>query len=412
MSATEASDDPRTEPPRDRPRPGLAARLARTMKAGTLELVMPDGATHRIARTAAPAATIILRQPRALSRQLAGGSLGLAEGYADGLWDSPDILAVMALGAANEGEWERMLRGRPWESGLSRLLNALRPGARGRARRGLVAQYDLDSAFFGAWLDPTMSWSSAYFGGVESSLEVAQLHKIHRLCQLLALRPGMRLLEIGCGWGGFAEVAARDYGVSVVGITRSRSQLDHAQRRIAQAGLSSRVELRLQDYRDTTGSFDRIASVEMFTAVGEEFWPVYFKQLRDLLRRNGVAGLQVTTIAERFFEDQRHGGSFVHRQILPGGLLPTKRRLRHAISRAGMAWGEETWFARDYAETLARWRASFLAAWPRIVAETSMNSRPCDERLRRSWEYYLAYCETAFRVGWADVGQILIAPNK
>jgi cyclopropane-fatty-acyl-phospholipid synthase len=231
------------------------------------------------------------------------------------------------------------------------------------------------------------------------------------MCQLLRLRPGMRLLEIGCGWGGFAEVAARDYGCSVVGITLSPSQLEFARARIEAAGLASRVELRLQDYRDTTGTFDRIVSIEMFEAVGERYWPAYFDVIRERLRKNGVAGLQVITIADRLYENYKRSPDFIQRHIFPGGMLPSKRRLRSAINKAGLAWGEEFWFGRDYAETLARWGEQFQAAWPRIVSSTSLNRRPCDDAFKRMWEYYLAYCETGFRAGWTDVGQILIAPN-
>ena len=396
--------------PRDR-RLRLALRLAGMIRVGTLTVVMPDGNSHRVVATDSPVATIVLKHPRAVRRLVTGGSLGLAEAYIDGLWDSPDIRGVMAVAAANEEEWLAMLNGRPWMRALSRLAHALRPNSRSGARRNIVEHYDLGNEFYAAWLDPTMSYSAALHSGLNDSLQAAQLRKIHRMCAMLRLAPGMRLLEIGCGWGAFAEIAARDYGCSVLGITLSPAQLEFAQARIDAAGLSSRVELRLEDYRDVGGSFDRIVSIEMFEAVGEKYWPAFFDVVRERLRKNGVAGLQVITIAERLFDNYKRTPDFVQRHVFPGGMLPSKNRLRKAIIAAGMAWGEEFWFGADYGETLGRWQSAFQAAWPRIVSQTALARRPCDERFKRMWEYYLAYCQTGFNAGWTDVGQILIARN-
>jgi cyclopropane-fatty-acyl-phospholipid synthase len=390
----------------------LALRLAGMIKVGTLTVVLPDGSRHHVNATPSPVATIVLRHPSAARRLLIGGSLGLAEAYVDGLWESPDIRAVMAVAAANEAEWEATLNGRPWVRQLSRLVHRLRPNSRVGAQRNILEHYDLGNAFYASWLDPTMTYSSGLYGTTnDDDLEAAQLRKIHRMCQMLRLAPGMRLLEIGCGWGSFAEVAARDYGVSVVGITLSPSQPEYGQARIERAGLSSRVELRLQDYRDVEGTFDRIASIEMFEAVGEKYWNTFFAVLRERLRKNGVAGLQIITIADRLFETYRDGADFIQRHVFPGGMLPSKRMLQKAIIKAGMAWGEEYWFGRDYARTLAAWQTQFQAAWPRIVESTAVNRRPCDPRFKRLWEYYLAYCETGFRAGWTDVGHILVARN-
>ena len=399
-------------PPRDR-RLRFLLRMAAQLKIGTLTIVMPDGARHRAIATPEPRAEIIIRHPRAVTRLATGGSLGLAEAYLDGLWDSPDIRAIMTLAYINEAEWEATLNGRRLKRLIAKLLHMLRPNTRNGSKRNIVDHYDLGNDFYAAWLDPTMTYSSAYFAGdLAMTLEKAQLQKIHRLCQLLRLTPGMRVLEIGCGWGGFAEVAARDYGCSVVGLTLSPSQLDFAQARMQAAGLDLRVELRLQDYRDVTGTFDRIASIEMFEAVGEKFWPAYFDVIRQRLRKNGVAGIQVITIADRLFENYRKGADFIQRYVFPGGMLPSKRRLRQTIVRSGLAWGEEHWFGLDYAETLARWQETFQQSWPRIMADSAVHRRPCDEKFKRLWEYYLAYCETGFRAGWTDVGQILIAPNQ
>jgi cyclopropane-fatty-acyl-phospholipid synthase len=391
------------EPPRDR-RLRLALRMAAMIKVGQITVILPDGSTHRVAVTPEPAATMIIKDPRAVTRLMTGGSLGLAEAYIDGQWESPDIRAVMALAAANEAEWDATLQGRPWVRAAQRMLHWLRPNTRRGARRNICEHYDLGNAFYEQWLDPGMTYSAALFETPTQSLEAAQTAKITRLCVALELRPDMRVLEIGCGWGSFAEIAARDFGVSVVGVTLSPAQLELARQRIAQAGLGGQVELRLQDYRDVPESFDRVASIEMFEAVGEPYWPVFFKQLRDRLVPGGVAGLQIITISDRLFPTYRRTADFIQRHIFPGGMLPSPSRLREEVARAGLAWKSEHWFGADYAETLFRWQAAFQTHWPEI-ARLPLGF---DARFKRLWEYYLAYCETGFRAGWTDVGQVLL----
>ena len=394
-------------PPADR-RLRLLLRLARLIRRGTLTIELPGGARHVFEGAPGPAATFIVKDTRVVRRLLTGGSLGLAEAYLDGLWDSPDLRAVMRLATANETIWQTVLAGRPWMRVLARLAHRLRPNTRRGARRNILAHYDLGNAFYAEWLDRTMTYSSALFGGNDDTLEAAQLRKMHRLCQALELRPGMRVLEIGCGWGGFAEVAARDYGALVTGLTLSPAQLAYAEARIARAGLAGRVTLLLEDYRDVRGSFDRIASIEMFEAVGEKYWPAFFAAVRERLAPGGRAGLQIITIADRFFAPYRRGADFIQRHVFPGGMLPSPRRLQEEVAKAGLAWADELWFGRDYAETLARWQAQFQAAWPRIAAAARLQARPADDRFKRLWEYYLAYCETGFRAGWTDVGQIVL----
>ncbi len=406
MSATQANTLPEfaTNLPRDR-RLRLALRLARLIRVGTLTLVLPDGCSHRVAVTAEPAATLVIRDPRAVTRLAMGGSLGLAEAYLEGWWESPSIADVMALAAANEPEWREMLKGHGWTRVLSRLLHLARPNTRRGARRNIVDHYDLGNDFYASWLDPTMTYSAALFADKAEPLEVAQTRKMRRLCDTLGLRPGMRLLEIGCGWGGFAELAAREYGVSVIGLTLSPAQRDYAIQRVARAGLSGQVEIRLQDYREVTGSFDRIASIEMFEAVGQQFWPDYFATLRERLVVGGLAGLQTITIADWLWDDYRSTADFIQRHVFPGGMLPSPARLREETARAGLRWIDEHWFGADYAETLARWQATFQHAWPDIARLP----RLAEARFKRLWEYYLAYCETGFRAQWTDVGQILLA---
>jgi cyclopropane-fatty-acyl-phospholipid synthase len=396
-----------TTAPADR-RLRLFLRVARLIHRGTLTIVLPDGARHVIEAGPGPVATFIVRDARAVRRLLTGGSLGLAEAYLEGLWDTPDLRAVMMLAAENEAEWEALLAGRPWMRALARLQHLLRPNTRRGAERNIVEHYDIGNEFYAAWLDPTMTYSSAMFGGKDDTLEAAQLRKVHRMCQALELRPGMHVLEIGCGWGGFAEVAARDYGALVTGITLSPAQLAYAQARMVRAGVAERVQLLLKDYRDVRGSFERIASIEMFEAVGEKYWPAFFAAVRERLAPGGLAGLQIITIADRLFSTYRRGADFIQRHVFPGGMLPSPERLHQEARRAGLAWSTELWFGRDYAETLARWQGRFQAAWPRVAGAVRLQARPADDRFKRLWEYYLAYCETGFRAGWTDVGQIVL----
>jgi cyclopropane-fatty-acyl-phospholipid synthase len=406
MSATNADNFPirARRVKRDRwTRLGLS--MANVISVGTLNVLLTDGTRHRVVRTPTPEATFVIRDPAAFRRLITGGSLGLAEAYIEGLWESPDVAAVMRLAAANEAEWLNTLRGRPWLRLASRVLHRLRPNTRKGAARNIVDHYDLGNAFYAEWLDPGMAYSSALFTAPDQTLEAAQAEKMHALCRALEIKPGMRVLEIGCGWGGFAEVAARDYGAIVTGLTLSPSQLEAAQARIAAAGLSGQVELRLQDYRDVQGSFDRIASIEMFEAVGERYWPAYFGVLRDRLCAGGRAGLQTITIAEHLWDDYRSNADFIQRHVFPGGMLPTLGKLAEQARTAGLDWLGDRWFGADYAETLARWQQRFQTRWPQIARLPG----GFDPQFKRLWEYYLAYCETGFRAGWTDVGQIVLA---
>jgi cyclopropane-fatty-acyl-phospholipid synthase len=390
--------------PRDR-RLRLALQFARMIKAGKLNLVLPDGSAHHFeGNEPGPSATLIVKDPRMVAKLAFGGSLGLCEAYLDGMWDSPNVTEVLRLGTANEMALDSMLRGKPWARFASWVMHRLRPNTRKGARRNISDHYDLGNDFYSQWLDGSMTYSAAMFTGGNHSLEIAQAEKYRNLCRALELKPGMRVLEIGCGWGGFAELAAREFGAYVTGITLSREQLAYAQARINSTGLSAQVTLKLEDYRDTHGSFDRIASIEMFEAVGEEYWPTYFDTLNERLAPGGKAGIQVITIADRLFPDYRKTADFVQRYVFPGGMLPSPSRLREEISRAGLSLGEQTWFGQDYAETLRRWRADFLSAWGRI----SHFHPQYDERFKRLWEFYLGYCEVGFDAGFTDVGQIIL----
>ena len=379
----------------------LALDLARRIEVGTLHLTLPDGSRHTIAgaRQAEHRAALHLHRARALRRLLFGGVTGFAEAYVDRDWDTPDLPGLLALALANEAA----LGGRLAGIAPLRLVDRLRHGARANTRRGsrrnIARHYDLGNAFYAAWLDPSLTYSSALYERADQDLAGAQDAKYRRLAGALGLRPGMRVLEIGCGWGGFAEIAARDYGCAVTALTISRAQWAHAARRIQAAGLGERASIELRDYRDAQGSYDRIVSIEMVEAVGESRWPAYFAAVRDRLRPGGAAGIQVITIDDARFARYRARPDFIQRHIFPGGMLPSPSAFARAATQAGLRIDDAFAFGGSYARTLAAWRQRFGDAWPSIAAQGF------DARFRRLWEFYLAYCEAGFRAGSIDVFQ-------
>jgi cyclopropane-fatty-acyl-phospholipid synthase len=327
--------------PRDRSL-RLGLQIARLLRKGHLQLVLPDGSVHHYrGKESGPSATLILRNPRMFRRMILGGSLGLAESYLDGDWETPNLVNVLSLGTENEAAWEEILRGKLWARAAALIAHRLRRNTRNGARRNIAEHYDLGNDFYAHWLDRSMTYSSALFLNGTIDLEAAQHEKIRRLCRSLDLRPGMRVLEIGCGWGSFAEIAAREFGVYVTGITLSRAQLEFARTRVIHAGLCEQVTLRLQDYRDVSGCFDRIVSIEMLEAVGEDYWAEYFATLRHRLLPGGLASIQVITIADRYFADYRSNADFIQRHVFPGGMLPSPSRLADEIASAGLILRED-----------------------------------------------------------------------
>jgi len=417
--------------PRDR-RLQLGLQLGHLVRVGNLTIQLPNGDVYKFeGAEPGPNATVIINDPRTIAKTIYSGSLGFSEAYLNGWWDSPTLTDMLVLGTANEASWDIVISGKPWMRFLSKIMHKFRPNTRAGAKRNIADHYDLGNDFYELWLDPSMTYSSGLFDtGANSprpeepkvpatrsvggrapegaSLEAAQQRKMRRICEKLQLAPGKKLLEIGCGWGGFAELAAGEYGAEVVAITLSREQLAYAQARIERAGLERKVTLKLQDYRDVQGSFDAIASIEMIEAVGEEYWPVYFATLRDRLRPGGLACIQAITISERYFESYSSAADFIQLHVFPGGMLSSPSRLRHETERAGLQWRQAHWFGQDYAETLRQWQIAFQHAWPKIAQLPASKTR-YDAKFKRLWEYYLAYCEAGFRAQWTDVAHILIA---
>lgn len=375
--------------------------ILRRIRKGSLAVVLPDG--HRFEFKGAlpgPEAELKLRDPNVAKRVLLGGDLAFAESYMDGAWESPDPTALVELCVNNWDVVSRAADANVLVRSARRIGHFRRRNSKTGSRRNISHHYDIGNAFYARWLDPGMTYSSAIFEGPHEELEAAQERKYRRLADMLKLQPGQTVLEIGCGWGSFARLLAKEYGVKVVGLTLSTEQRDEALQRIAGDGLTDRIEIRLQDYRDVTGTFDAIASIEMLEAVGEAYWPTYFATLRDRLAPGGHAAIQVITIDDRNYDSYRSNPDFIQKYIFPGGMLPSPSRLARHVEEAGLATLANDGFALDYARTLAVWRARFLTAWPAI------KEQGFDDRFRRMWEYYLCYCEGGFRAGHIDVRQI------
>jgi cyclopropane-fatty-acyl-phospholipid synthase len=376
----------------------LLSRLA-GIAHGRLTLFTPGRSVLAFGPAGAePAVSVAIHHRRLARRVILNGTIGFAEAYLDGDWDCPDLVGLIELAIANERALGLDADGHIALRIIERLRHALRRNSRRGSERNISYHYDLGNAFYAAWLDRSMTYSSAIFEAENEDLADAQARKYREVAAFLDLAPGQRVLEIGCGWGGFAEFAARDHGSRIVALTLSREQRDYAHRRIAEAGLGDVAEIRLQDYRDVGGSYDRIASLEMIEAVGEQHWPIYFARLRDLLAPGGVAVLQAITIADDRFESYRRCPDFIQRYVFPGGMLPSPSMMRKASARAGLKLTEGPRFAPSYARTLALWQQRFQAAWPSIAA------LGFDRRFKRMWEYYLAYCEAGFRAAALDVG--------
>jgi cyclopropane-fatty-acyl-phospholipid synthase len=369
------------------------------LERGRLTLLTPGQAVLAFgAAGAEPSVSIAIHDAKVARQVVLGGTIGFAESYMDGLWDCPDLVGLVMLAIANERVLGLDRDGHLVLRLVERARHALRRNTRRGSARNIAYHYDLGNAFYGAWLDPGMTYSSGMFAERSDDLETAQHRKYSKVAEFLELAPGQGVLEIGCGWGGFAEFAAGAHGCTVTGLTISREQRDFAAKRLKRGGLAPRTEIRLQDYRDADGQYDRIASIEMIEAVGEKHWATYFGRLRTLLKPGGVAVLQAITIADGRFESYRRCPDFIQRYIFPGGMLPAPSVLRQASARAGLALVEGPRFAPSYARTLALWQERFQAAWPRIAA------LGFDRRFKRMWEYYLAYCEAGFRAGALDVG--------
>lgn len=381
-------------------------RLLGCLKVGKITVRAPNGATldHQTGRPG-PEASVVLYRWRALRRLLAGGDIAFAEAYMDGDWSSPDLPALLELAAVNMSEIEHAIAGLRLPRLFNRARHLLRANSRRGSRRNIAYHYDLGNDFYRLWLDQSMTYSSALYRADNETLEEAQENKLDRIAELLASPPDAEILEIGCGWGALATRLAKT-GAKVRGITLSTEQLAHARDIVRKSGVGEQVMLELQDYRDCQGAFDRIVSIEMVEAVGEQYWPIYFNKLRQLLKADGRAVLQVIIIADSRFETYRKGADFIQRYIFPGGMLPTKALIAAHAEKAGLKLVASECFGESYARTLADWRARFRQS------SGALQTLGFDQRFRRLWEYYLAYCEAGFRAATIDVGLFVIEPTR
>lgn len=382
---------------------GLAAfalrKILAAMERGRIIFVLPDG-TKVDCRGARPGpeATVILHDMRALRRLLFGGDVAFAESFIQGEWSSPDLSAIIEIAALNGESFNVAIEGFVPARFINWLAHRLRANSRGGSRRNISFHYDLGNSFYRLWLDPMMFYSSGVYPSGEETLEEAQKIKVERVLDLVNARKGESVLEIGCGWGGLAVALAKGGAGRVEGVTLSTQQLAHAREVARVNALEDSIDLRLEDYRDIRGTFDRIVSIEMIEAVGHDYWPAYFATLRDRLADGGHAVLQAITIEDSRFERYLATPDFIQRYIFPGGALPCPRAMREEAERAGLRIETVETFGDGYARTVAEWRRRFDENWSDIEA------LGFDAAFRRMWDYYLCYCEGGFRAGAIDVG--------
>ena len=375
-------------------------RLLQRLAHGSLSLQLPDGSVQRLGQGDGPHASMKLHNWKVCGAVLKSGDIGLAETYIAGDWSTPHLPSLLSLLVANRREVEDMVYG-SWLGRLAyRVRHLLNRNTRTNSRRNIHAHYDLGNAFYRLWLDETMNYSSAWFETPEQPMAMAQHAKVRRALQQAGVRPGDRVLEIGCGWGALAEKATTEFDASLVGVTLSTEQLDFAQQRMRHIGREHRADLRLQDYRDIDDApFDAICSIEMVEAVGREYWPTYFQSVARLLKPGGRACIQSIVIDDAHFDRYIKGTDFIQQYIFPGGCLPCPREMRAQAVQAGLEVVDEFAFGQHYARTLSLWRERFLQEEERVL------QLGFDQRFLRIWEFYLAYCEAAFERQSIDVVQ-------
>ena len=393
------------EPRRKRPVfwEALLDKWLSRIEAGELRAVFPSNFQKVYSGgQVGPTADIKINSWKLVPRLLLSGDMGLAESFLSGEWETSNLTQLILLGDINERALGNAVTPSKFINLIEKLRHQRRDNSKRGSRRNIAAHYDLGNEFYSHWLDNTMSYSSALFTDFGEELEVGQNRKYQRLAKALKLKEGDQVLEIGCGWGGFAEIAAKEYKCNVVGITLSNEQAKFAQRRMKENQLSNLVDIRIEDYRDVQGSFDKIVSIEMFEAVGEEHWRNYFETIKTRLKPGGLAGIQSITIANEFFETYKRRPDFIQKYIFPGGILPSEDKLNNAVSSAGLKILDDYYFGKSYAETLRRWQSTFEQKWDDI------KNLGFDEKFQKMWRYYLSYCEAGFETGHINVGQFLI----
>ena len=377
--------------------------LVGKLNSGRVDFILPDGRRFRAEGSKpGPVAEVTINNPDVFARLVREGDLGFCDAYLDGWWTTPDLQAFMDfIHADNDDMYDGfpgMALVRAWEKARFWFQS----NTKRQALKNISYHYDLGNDFYSLWLDDTMTYSSALFNTSQESLEKAQIAKYASMVDQMGVKPGDHVLEIGCGWGGFAEYAAKERGLKVTGLTISKEQLDYAKKRIKNKGLSDKVNLKLQDYRDETGVYDGVASIEMFEAVGEKYWPVYFDKIKQCLKPGKQATLQIITIQDARWEVYRKSVDFIQKYIFPGGMLPSPSVLRKEVHKAGLSVQHSIEFGKSYSQTLRRWFEVFNSKWDNISA------MGFDDRFRRMWNFYLTSCAATFESGNCDVTQITL----
>ena len=381
-----------------------ALKLLQRLEKGSLTMQRPDGSLRHFGHGGGPAATLTLRNWNVFGAALKSGDIGFAESYIAGDWTTAHLTELLQLFIANRQQIEGVIYGSWAGRLLYRIRHLLHRNTRANSQKNIHAHYDLGNAFYGLWLDDTMNYSSAWFeGNPQGDMRTAQQAKVRRALRMAGVKPGDRVLEIGCGWGALAEMATTEFGASLTGVTLSTEQLAFAQQRMAQHGVAERADLRLQDYRDIhDGPFDAICSIEMVEAVGREYWPTYFQAVKRLLKPGGRACIQSIVIDDSLFKRYIASTDFIQQYIFPGGCLPCPSEFRREAEAAGLRVQDEFAFGQDYAETLRRWRERFVARRAQIL------QLGFDERFMRIWEFYLCYCEAAFSMNNTNLVQFTV----
>ncbi|WP_375227831.1 class I SAM-dependent methyltransferase [Roseobacter sp. S98] len=377
--------------------------MAQQMNNGRVDFVLPDGRRFRAeGQHPGPVAEMDIHNDDLFARLIREGDLGFCDAYLDGWWSTPDLQAFMDLVHADNEDIYDGFPGMALVRNFEKFRFWLQRNNKTQARRNISYHYDLGNEFYGLWLDDTMTYSSALFETGQESTEKAQTAKYKSMVDQMGVKPGDHILEIGCGWGGFAEYAAKERGLKVTGLTISEEQFKYARERIEKAGLSGSVDFKLQDYRDEQGTYDGIASIEMFEAVGEKYWPVYFETVRDRLKPGKTATLQIITVADRRWQVYKRGVDFIQKYIFPGGMLPSPGALKAQIHRAGLGIERSVEFGHSYSITLRRWHETFNDKWDQV------SEMGFDERFRRMWNFYLTSCASTFESSNCDVTQITV----
>jgi cyclopropane-fatty-acyl-phospholipid synthase len=374
----------------------LILRMAQGLRGGTVVLSLPDGQGVELGQ-GEPRLHCMVHDENVFERVLKHGDIGFAEAYLAGEWESDHLAELLTLLASNREVLTRAVYGSFWRLLGHRLLHFLRSNTRSGSRRNIEAHYDLGNSFYTEWLDNSMTYSSALFAHPAQTLEEAQSNKYRSLLRDMGVQPGQHILEIGCGWGGLAEVACTEFGCRVTGLTLSPSQLAWAQVRAESKGFAEHAEFLLQDYRDERGTYDHIVSIEMIEAVGERFWPTYFRQLASCLKPGGRIGIQAITIHDSLFARYRRGTDFIQRYVFPGGMLPSPRQIALQAQQVDLEITGARDFGLDYARTLVLWREAFEHKLERV------KTLGFDESFIRLWRFYLSYCEAGFRAGSTNV---------